>query len=102
MAEYETLVVERSGEVGWLIFDRPQAGNAMDARMMEELEAAWRELDDDPDVRVIVNTGAGDAFQTGLDVRQLAAIPMRSANSRGARSGSSCGSPRGTTASTSR
>src|SRR4029079_18750567 len=31
-----------------------------------------RELDEDPDVRVIVNTGCGDAFQTGLGVGQLA------------------------------
>jgi enoyl-CoA hydratase len=69
---YETLVVERRGPVGWLVFDRPEAGNAMDATMMRELEVAWRELDDDPDVRVIVNTGAGSAFQTGLDVVQLA------------------------------
>jgi enoyl-CoA hydratase/carnithine racemase len=44
----------------------------MDATMLAELEAAWAELDADPEVRVIVNTGAGDAFQTGLDVVQLA------------------------------
>jgi enoyl-CoA hydratase/carnithine racemase len=68
---YETLIVERRGHVGWLVFNRPTAGNAMDARMMAELEDAWRELDADPDVRVIVNTGAGATFQTGLDVAQL-------------------------------
>jgi enoyl-CoA hydratase/carnithine racemase len=68
---YETLLVEREGPVGWLIFNRPAAANAMDARMMHELEAAWIELDRDADVRVIVNTGAGDAFQTGVDVAQL-------------------------------
>ncbi len=72
MTTYETLRVDRNGPVGWLVFDRPHAGNAMDARMMHELEPAWRELDADPDVRVIVNTGAGEAFQTGLDVTQLA------------------------------
>jgi enoyl-CoA hydratase len=69
---YQTLVVEREDHIGWLVFDRPGAGNAMDATMLAELERAWGELDADPDVRVIVNTGAGDAFQTGLDVRQLA------------------------------
>lgn len=69
---YETLVVERRGHVGWLVFDRPDRGNAMDARMLAELERAWRQLDDDPAVRVIVNTGNGPAFQTGLDVGQLA------------------------------
>jgi enoyl-CoA hydratase len=68
---YRTLQVERHGPVGWLIFDRPDVGNAMDASMFAELETAWRELDKDPDVRVIVNTGNGAAFQTGLDVAQL-------------------------------
>ena len=69
---YATLEVERDGPVGWLIFDRPDAANAMDATMLAELETAWQEFNRDPDVRVIVNTGNGDAFQTGLDVRQLA------------------------------
>jgi len=65
------LVIERRGPVGWLVFDRPDVGNAMNARMMDELEAAWLGLDADPEVRVIVNTGNGSAFQTGLDVAQL-------------------------------
>jgi enoyl-CoA hydratase/carnithine racemase len=69
---YATLEVERQGPVGWLVFDRPAAGNALDAVMFSELEWAWAELDADTSVRVIVNTGNGDAFQTGLDVRQLA------------------------------
>jgi enoyl-CoA hydratase/carnithine racemase len=69
------LRVERRGTVGWLSFDRPEHGNAMDARMMAELEQAWRALDDDPEVRVIVNTGEGSAFQTGLDMVQLSKDP---------------------------
>jgi len=69
---FVTLDVWRDGHVGWLVFDRPDRGNAMDATMLAELEAAWRELDADPEVRVIVNTGNGPAFQTGLDVAQLA------------------------------
>ena len=69
---YRTLEIERRGHVGWLIFNRPDSGNAMDALMLSELEAAWLELDSDPHVRVIVNTGNGGLFQTGLDVVQLA------------------------------
>lgn len=72
---YETLAVERHGAVGWLVFDRPDAANAMDATMLDELERAWAELDADPEVRVIVNTGVGRAFQTGLDVVQLSRDP---------------------------
>ena len=68
---YETLAVTRRGPIGWLAFDRPEVGNAMDATMLDELERAWLELDADPEVRVIVNTGNGPAFQTGLDVVQL-------------------------------
>jgi enoyl-CoA hydratase len=71
MNTYETLLVERKGVVGWLEFNRPAAANAMDARMMHELERAWLDLDADHDVRVIVNTGAGTAFQTGVDVAQM-------------------------------
>jgi enoyl-CoA hydratase/carnithine racemase len=70
--DYEALDVSVRGGVGWLVFDRPEVANAADATMLAELERAWGELDANPDVRVIVNTGNGDAFQTGLDVRQLA------------------------------
>ena len=75
MKSFSTLLVEREGPVGWLIFNRPQSGNAMDALMLDELESAWRELDEDPAVRVIVNTGEGGVFQTGLDVVQLSRDP---------------------------
>src|SRR5690349_19076712 len=43
----------------------------MDATMMGDLERAWAELDADPEVRVIVNSGKGRAFQTGVDVVQM-------------------------------
>lgn len=69
---YEYLRVERQGPVGWLIFDRPDALNAMNAGMREELGRAWRELDDDSEVHVIVNTGEGRAFQVGADVKEVA------------------------------
>jgi enoyl-CoA hydratase/carnithine racemase len=72
MSGFERLKVERDGAIGWLILDRPEAGNALDARMLDELEQAWGELDADPRVRVIVNTGNGAAFCTGMDVVQLA------------------------------
>jgi enoyl-CoA hydratase/carnithine racemase len=69
------LRMERRDGVGWLVFDRPAALNAMDAPMLDALPAAWRELDADPGVRAIVVTGRGRAFQTGLDVTALAKAP---------------------------
>ena len=72
VSTYERLVIERSDGIGWLILNRPEAGNAFDALMLDELEAAWADLDADPDVRVIVNTANGTAFCTGMDVVQVA------------------------------
>jgi enoyl-CoA hydratase/carnithine racemase len=69
---YEHLVVERHGPVGWLINDRPEQLNAMNSAMRDEFADAWTELDRDPAVRVIVHTGNGRAFQTGVDVSEIA------------------------------
>jgi enoyl-CoA hydratase/carnithine racemase len=71
---YDTLLVERSGRAGHvatLTFNRPERMNAFDAAMRDELPRAWRELDEDPDVWVIVLTGAGErAFSAGMDLRE--------------------------------
>ncbi|MBI4517191.1 MAG: enoyl-CoA hydratase/isomerase family protein [Deltaproteobacteria bacterium] len=72
---YETIIVEKRGRVGWLIFNRPQALNAMNAKLMDETAQAWIELDSDPAVRVIVNSGTGRGFNTGVDVKEIAADP---------------------------
>jgi enoyl-CoA hydratase/carnithine racemase len=71
-SDFEFLIVERRGPVGWLINNRPDQLNAMNAGMRDEFASAWIELDADPDVRVIVHTGEGRAFQTGVDVSEIA------------------------------
>jgi len=73
---YECLKVERHGPVGWLINNRPDQLNAMNARMRDEFAIAWKELDEDPYVRVIVHSGEGRAFQTGVDVQEIASDGM--------------------------
>lgn len=70
-SDFECLKLERRGPVGWLINNRPKQLNAMSAKMRDEFARAWVELDDDPEVRVIVHTGEGRAFQTGVDVSEL-------------------------------
>ena len=69
---YEHLRLERHGPVGWLLNNRPDQLNAMNAQMRDEFADAWLELDRDPAVRVIVHTGEGRAFQTGVDVTEIA------------------------------
>jgi enoyl-CoA hydratase len=65
----ETLVVQRRGDGTALVtIDRPDKLNAMDHRFFRELPALMSELDEDPDVAVIVLTGAGRAFSAGGDI----------------------------------
>lgn len=68
---YQRLIVERRGPVRWIINNRPDRLNAYDAVMREEFPRAWGQLDADPEVRVIVHTGNGRAFQVGADVDDL-------------------------------
>ncbi|HSA53308.1 MAG TPA: enoyl-CoA hydratase/isomerase family protein [Yinghuangia sp.] len=70
--ELEHLKLERRGPVGWLVNNRPDRLNAMSSAMRDEFAVAWKVLDADPEVRVIVHTGEGRAFQTGVDVAEIA------------------------------
>jgi enoyl-CoA hydratase/carnithine racemase len=71
VSSYATLKLERRGPVGWLINNRPEQLNAMSSQMRDELADAWLELDADPRVMVIVHTGEGRAFQTGVDLQEM-------------------------------
>jgi len=68
---YETLTIEKEGNVAVLTLNRPERMNSFDSTMRGELSRAWRGLADDPEVWAIVVTGAGDkAFCTGMDLRE--------------------------------
>jgi enoyl-CoA hydratase len=60
--------------IALVTIDRPEAINALDARVMAGLAAAFQRLDADPACRVIVLTGAGTkAFAAGADIKAMAA-----------------------------
>jgi enoyl-CoA hydratase len=61
-----------SDGVGIITFNNPEKRNAMSLQMWEGFGQALTELRDDPDVRVVVLTGAGDkAFVSGADISQF-------------------------------
>ena len=66
-----TVTVERDGHVLVIGLNRPAKRNAMNLAMVEELAAAYRELDDDPTLRVGVVFGHGDHFCAGLDLAEV-------------------------------
>jgi len=67
---YDTLLYEASDAIGILTLNRPERLNAMNMKMLEELESFWLERMYDLDTRVIILNGAGDqGFCSGLDVK---------------------------------
>ena len=69
----DTLLLERDGAVAVVTVNRPKALNALSLAMLDELGRAMTSLRDDPAVRCIVVTGAGDkSFVAGADIGELA------------------------------
>ena len=73
MSNYETLLVEKEEWIGTITLNRPERLNAFNTKMREEFPQAMREMASDPDVRVVVVTGAGEAFSAGADIHDFAA-----------------------------
>jgi len=64
----ETLFVDRADSVVTVTLNRPEKKNAINADMWDELLAVFDEVADRDDDRVLVITGAGDAFCSGADI----------------------------------
>jgi enoyl-CoA hydratase len=70
--EKKAILVERRGSAGVLTINRPETLNALDLPTLLLLEDAFAGLEKDPDVRVVIVTGAGEkAFVAGGDIRDL-------------------------------
>jgi enoyl-CoA hydratase len=67
---YQTLDIEREKHLTWLTLNRPDALNALDHAMVDELRDFFWKLPDDREARVVVVRGAGRAFCAGLDLKQ--------------------------------
>lgn len=68
----EELLTEQRGPVQWIIFNRPQARNALTWNMYERLIDACEKVNDNRQVRAVVFTGAGgEAFVAGTDISQF-------------------------------
>jgi 2-(1,2-epoxy-1,2-dihydrophenyl)acetyl-CoA isomerase len=68
---YQHVVLERRDHVATLTLNRPDAYNAFDLALGREIFHAVLEVDDDPQVRCVVVTGAGRAFCAGGDVKEF-------------------------------
>jgi enoyl-CoA hydratase len=69
--EYKNLLVVLQGSAAIITFNRPTVLNAMNTETVQELGAAMTALEQNPQVRVIILTGAGRAFIAGADISEI-------------------------------
>lgn len=82
----EVLLVEVDDGVATLTLNRPDARNALSMELLRTLPRVVAELDADPDVAVMVLTGADPAFCAGLDLREVGSGdggPLRASGASG-------------------
>jgi 2-(1,2-epoxy-1,2-dihydrophenyl)acetyl-CoA isomerase len=71
MPAYKAIEVNNADGVFTITLNRPDALNALDLVMREELADTLYAIRDDPDIKVIVLTGAGRAFCAGGDIKSM-------------------------------
>jgi enoyl-CoA hydratase len=69
---YEALLYEKKARIGYVTLNRPRILNAQSPEMFEELAEVFGDIRHDPDVGVVILSGAGDrAFCAGADINFL-------------------------------
>jgi enoyl-CoA hydratase len=71
---FETILVETRGRVGVITLNRPQALNALNAALTDELGRAVAGFDENPRIGAIVITGSEKAFAAGADIKEMVSL----------------------------
>ena len=75
---YENLLYSVEDRVATITLNRPERHNALSMALVDEIMAVVAEADADPEVRVLIVTGAGGkAFSSGYDIKESAQKPKR-------------------------
>lgn len=76
--DYENIYIEEEGNLAIITINRPKKLNALNRRTIEELHVAFKELDEDRDVKAIIITGSGEkAFVAGADISEFAHFSVK-------------------------
>ena len=71
MTDYTTILTETRGRVGLITLNRPEALNALNSTLIDELVSATGAFDVDAGIGAIVITGSARAFAAGADIKQM-------------------------------
>jgi len=73
MSEFENILLDKKNSIAYVTVNRPKVLNALNMATMEELRAAFSDIQSDASIRVAILTGAGEkAFVAGADIGELA------------------------------
>jgi enoyl-CoA hydratase/carnithine racemase len=72
---YENIIYEKKDGIGRVTINRPKVLNALNEATRAELGDVWDKIDADPEVKVVILTGAGRAFSSGADLKNLEGRP---------------------------
>ncbi|MBA7495157.1 Short-chain-enoyl-CoA hydratase [subsurface metagenome] len=76
MSDFEVIIYEKQDEIGYVTLNRPQALNAYNIQMRDELYQVLAAIKDDPGVKVAIFSGAGErAFCAGADLTEFLTAP---------------------------
>ncbi|SDE63892.1 MULTISPECIES: enoyl-CoA hydratase [Kordiimonas] len=71
---FETILLDKQEGVGLITLNRPDALNALNSKLLEELGEALLALDADADIGAIVVTGSEKAFAAGADIKEMSGL----------------------------
>lgn len=69
--KFEYLLFDRKGNIGILYINRPDALNALNSQVLEELDRAVDRIIEDKDIHILIITGKGRAFVAGADIGEM-------------------------------
>lgn len=72
--QFETILLEKNNGVGLITLNRPQALNALNSTLIQDLNLALDDLDRDPAIGCMVITGSEKAFAAGADIKEMAEL----------------------------
>lgn len=76
MSAFEVIIYEKQDGIGYITLNRPQALNAYNIRMRDELYEVLGAIRDDPEIGVVILKGAGEkAFCVGADLTEFLTAP---------------------------
>lgn len=75
----ETILFEKEEKVGIIRFNRPKQLNAINEKMLDELDSLLDKISSDEEVKVLIFTGQGKAFVAGADIEYLSKLDPISA-----------------------